>query len=75
MKCIKNKITQEILRVNDNQANQMVGVSWKYIPKSEWKVQRIIEVSNQVIIEKEKKEKTLSKKASRRLKLKEKQRQ
>jgi hypothetical protein len=37
MKCIKNKKTGNILRVNDLQATQMVGSSWDYASKSEWK--------------------------------------
>jgi len=37
MKCIKNKKTGNILRVSDQQAIQMVGPSWDYVSKSEWK--------------------------------------
>lgn len=39
MKCLKNTKTGDIIRVDDNQANQMVGNTWKYIPKTEWKLQ------------------------------------
>lgn len=37
MKCIKNLKTGVIQRVDDRQADNMVGVTWKFIPKSEWK--------------------------------------
>lgn len=37
MKCLKNKKTEEIIRVDDLQANQMAGITWKYVAKSEWK--------------------------------------
>ena len=46
MKCIKsiksiksNKNVElgEIIRVDDKTASNMVGNSWEYIPKSEWK--------------------------------------
>jgi hypothetical protein len=37
MKCIKNLKTGSIIRVDDKQAHQMVGNTWQYIPKSEWK--------------------------------------
>jgi len=39
MKCIKNTKTGNITRVNDIQANKMVGEQWSYVPKSEWKAQ------------------------------------
>ena len=44
MKCIKAiKGTKEIeigtiKRVDDKTANNMVGLSWVYVPKSEWKL-------------------------------------
>jgi len=37
MKCIKNVKTGDIKRVDDLQASNLVGVTWQYIPKSEWK--------------------------------------
>lgn len=37
MKCLKNQKTGNIVRVPDQQANQMVGSMWQYVPKSEWK--------------------------------------
>ena len=37
MKCIKNQKTGNIIRVDDKQANQMVGLTWKFVPKSEWR--------------------------------------
>ena len=45
MKCIKalraSKDIEvgEIKRVDDKTANNMVGISWAYVPKSEWKLQ------------------------------------
>ena len=38
MKCLKNSKTGNIVRVPDQQANQMAGSTWRYIAKSEWKV-------------------------------------
>lgn len=73
MKCIKNKQTGNILRVEDRQAYQMVGNTWMYVPKTEWKaVTRTVTEKQEV--EAEKKEKTVSEKALRHKKLKEKQR-
>jgi len=74
MKTIRNKKTQEIQRVDDKLANQIVGISWEYCPKSEWKKNREKPTEKQVVDD-EKKEKTLSKKQQNRMKLKEKQRQ
>ena len=37
MKCIKNLKTGTIMRVEDSQANNMVGQTWTYVSKSEWK--------------------------------------
>jgi hypothetical protein len=39
MKCIKNKETGNIIRVTNQQADQMVGRKWSFTPKSEWKSQ------------------------------------
>jgi hypothetical protein len=39
MKCIKNKETGNIIRVTNQQADQMVGSKWSFAPKSEWKSQ------------------------------------
>ncbi len=71
MKCIKNKKTEEIIRVDDKVVHQMVGITWSYIPKSEWKKTSRIEVT---ITKEEKEEKVeaITKKASRRSKFKEK---
>jgi hypothetical protein len=44
MKCIKAIRTSkdvevgDIKRVDDKTANNMVGLSWQYVPKSEWKL-------------------------------------
>jgi hypothetical protein len=37
MKCIKNKTTGNIIRVDEKQAYQMVGNTWQYVSKTEWK--------------------------------------
>lgn len=38
MKCLKNAKTGNIIRVDDKQANNMVGSTWSYISKTEWKL-------------------------------------
>jgi hypothetical protein len=37
MKCLKNTKTGNIIRVDEKQAYQMVGNTWKYTTKSEWR--------------------------------------
>ena len=37
MKCLKNAKTSNIIRVTDKQAEQMSGIEWKFISKTEWK--------------------------------------
>jgi hypothetical protein len=37
MKCIKNTKTGEIKRVDDSTAHNMVGTTWSFVAKSEWK--------------------------------------
>ena len=37
MKCLKNSKTGNTIRVSNEQAYQMVGSTWSYISKSEWK--------------------------------------
>jgi hypothetical protein len=37
MKCLKNTKTGNIIRVDDKQAYQMAGSTWKYVSKTEWK--------------------------------------
>jgi ATPase subunit of ABC transporter with duplicated ATPase domains len=73
MKCLKNNKTGNIIRVDDVQANNMVGSTWSYISKAEWKAATRTQTEQQTE-EAEKKEETVSKKASRRAKLKAKQR-
>ena len=75
MKCIKNIKTGAIQRVDDRQANSMVGNTWKYVPKSEWKTATRVTVTEEQEQQADKKEKTISEKALKRKKLKEKQRQ
>jgi len=74
MKCLKNVKTNEIVRVTDKEAYNMVGMTWKYIAKAEWKETTRKVVSEKQIEEAEKKEVTISEKALKRKKLKEKQR-
>jgi hypothetical protein len=73
MKTIKNKKTGEIQRVEDRTAHNMVGPSWEFIAKSEWKKIREIKSEKQNL-ENEKKEETKNKKQEKREKLKQKQR-
>ena len=68
MKCLKNQKTGNIIRVDDKQANQMTGSTWKYIAKSEWKAATRIPETEQQVVESEKKEKTISKKQARKAK-------
>ena len=75
MKCIKNLKTGNIIRVDDVQAYNMVGNTWSYISKSEWKSATRVVVTETQTVEAEKKEQTISEKALKRKKLKEKQRQ
>jgi hypothetical protein len=37
MKCIKNKKTGDIIRVEDKTADQMVGLTWQFVSKDEWR--------------------------------------
>lgn len=39
MKCLKNSSTGNIIRVDDKQAHQMSGNTWKYVSKQEWRNQ------------------------------------
>ena len=68
MKCLKNKETGNIIRVDDKQAYQMAGHTWQYVSKSEWKANRPV-ASTKQIEEAEKKEITISEKALRRKQL------
>lgn len=73
MKCLKNKNTGTIIRVDDNQAYQMAGNTWEYISKSEWK-QKVRDVKTEKQeIEAEKKAETQAKKQEKNRKRKEKQ--
>jgi|LauGreDrversion4_2_1035121.scaffolds.fasta_scaffold1145947_3 hypothetical protein len=75
MKCLKNLKTGNIVRVDDKQAYNMVGTTWNYISKSEWKAATRVVVTETQTVEAEKKEQTISEKTLKRKKLKEKQRQ
>ena len=37
MKCLKNLKNGNIIRVEDKTADQMVGLTWKYTSKDEWR--------------------------------------
>lgn len=78
MKCLKNSKTGNIIRVDDVQANQMAGITWKYVAKSEWKSATRTPTTEEIdykyeALEQERKE-ALSNKAARHSKLKLKQR-
>lgn len=80
MKCIqavksyKNVTEGTIIRVTDKEADSQVKDGyWKYVPKSEWRKTKPEENIEQQV-QSEKKEKTLSKKAENRSKLKQRQR-
>ena len=73
MKTIRNKKTNEIQRVDNKTADNMVGMTWEFIPKSEWKKTREVPTEKQKVQD-SKKEITKSKKQQSREKLKEKQR-
>lgn len=47
MKCLKNEKTGNIIRVDDKQAHQMAGATWKYVSKREW---RGIEKTEEVVV-------------------------
>lgn len=68
MKCLKNVKTGDIIRVDDTQANQMAGNTWKYSSKSEWKSITRVPSTEQQVVESEKKEVTISQKQTRRAK-------
>jgi hypothetical protein len=72
MKCLKSTKTGAIIRVTDKEAHNSTS-EWKYIPKSEWKALRK-PVSEKQSEEAEKKAETISEKALKRQKLKDKQR-
>lgn len=61
MKCLKSSKTGNIIRVSDREAYNSTS-EWKFIPKSEWKVDRrpakkevevVAEVQEQTIAEKQ----------------------
>lgn len=72
MKCLKSTKTGKIIRVTDKEAYNATS-EWKFVPKSEWKALRT-PVTEKQSEEAEKKAETISEKALKRQKLKEKQR-
>jgi len=72
MKCLKNLKTGDVIRVTDTQADNMAGSQWIFITKSEWK--SVTRKTEKQEVEAVKKEETISEKALKRKKLKEKQR-
>ena len=62
-------------RVNEEVADSNVKHhGWKFVPKSEWKLNTRVVKTEVQAVEEEKKEKTVSNKAQRRMAIKEKQR-
>lgn len=63
MKCLKNLKTGNIVRVDDKQAYNMVGTTWNYISKSEWKAAtrkpkpEVVEATEETVSEKQLKRK------------------
>ena len=53
MKCIKNTKTGNIIRVTNEQANQL-GREWVFVSKDQWKNKNTAEVSHQEITKKDK---------------------
>lgn len=74
MKCLKNKQTGNIIRVDDKQAYQMAGNTWEYVAKEEWKNQVRSAKTEKQEAEEVKKAETIAEKQLKRNKLKEKQR-
>lgn len=68
MKCIKNSKTGNIIRVDDKQAHQMVGSTWAYVSKSEWRAATRKVVKEEVAVEETKTvaEKQLSRKKNKK---------
>jgi hypothetical protein len=68
MKCIKNFQTGNIIRVDDVQARQMVGSTWSYVSKAEWKSATRKVVKEEVIVEEPKtiSEKQISRKKNKK---------
>jgi len=64
MKCLKNLKTGDIVRVDDKQAYNMVGITWNYISKSEWKAA----TRKPVVVEEAPSEETISEKQLKRKK-------
>jgi len=71
MKCIKNNKTGNIIRVEDKQAEQMVGITWVYISKDEWRKSQGVDKQEVTVSHDmggpivEKKSKKISKKVSK----------
>jgi hypothetical protein len=51
MKCIKNNKTGDIQRVTDKEAYNMVGNTWSYVSKSEWKMVTRKPKKEEVVVE------------------------
>ena len=72
MKCIKNNKTGNIQRVTDKEAYNMVGNTWSYVSKSEWKMAtRKPKVESQSVESTEVSEPVKSKKQLKKEKVKE----
>ena len=73
MKCLKNKETGNIIRLDDKQAEQMSGRTWVYVSKEECKNKTRDVKTEKQVVEEEKKAETIAEKQLKRKKLKEKQ--
>jgi hypothetical protein len=71
MKCIKNNKTGDIKRVSDSEAYNMVGSTWSFIAKSEWKAAtRKVKVNEVVETKSEAEGETIAEKQLKRKKVK-----
>ena len=64
MKCIKNKKTGDIIRVEDKTADSMVGFTWEFVSKDIWResqgIVRTPKEKTEVVVKKNKKEKKVT---------------
>ena len=65
MKCLKSAKTGNIIRVSDQQADQMSGREWQFVSKTEWKA---VTRKPEPVVEVEVEEATISEKQLKRKK-------
>lgn len=68
MKCVKNNKTGVIERVGDKEAYNMVGNTWSYVAKSEWKAATRKVKAVEVVKENEGESETIAEKQLKRKK-------